>query len=58
MIEQAFNELTDDAERLPSKRYTATVYRYGLKQEFIRPHAPQQNGMVERLIRTVKEQCI
>ena len=34
------------------------MYQYGLKQEFIRPHTPQQNGMVERLIRTVKEQCL
>ncbi|MEM8492241.1 MAG: IS3 family transposase [Pseudomonadota bacterium] len=41
-----------------SRRYTQTVYRYGLQQEFIRPHTPQQNGMVERLIRTVKEQCL
>ncbi|MEM6710043.1 MAG: integrase core domain-containing protein [Pseudomonadota bacterium] len=41
-----------------SRRYTQTVYRYGLQQEFIRPHTPQQNGMVERLIRSVKEQCI
>ncbi|WP_218150034.1 integrase core domain-containing protein, partial [Halopseudomonas formosensis] len=29
-----------------------------MEQEFIRPHTPQQNGMVERLIRTVKEQCL
>lgn len=41
-----------------SRRYTRTVYRYGIQQEFIRPHTPQQNGMVERLIRTVKEQCL
>ena len=32
--------------------------RYGLKQEFITPHCLQQNGMVERVIRTLKEQCI
>ena len=31
---------------------------YGLRQEFITPHCPQQNGMVERLIRTLKEQCV
>ena len=31
---------------------------YGLKQEFITPHCPQQNGMVERVIRTLKEQCV
>nr|WP_233827607.1 integrase core domain-containing protein [Cereibacter sphaeroides] len=29
-----------------------------LKQEFITPHCPQQNGMVERVIRTLKEQCV
>ena len=41
-----------------SRRYTALVRSYGLKQEFITPHCPQQNGMVERVIRTLKEQCI
>ncbi|HEY0200009.1 MAG TPA: integrase core domain-containing protein [Rhodanobacter sp.] len=40
-----------------SPSYTALVRSYGLKQEFITPHCPQQNGMVERLIRTLKEQC-
>lgn len=29
----------------------------GVRQEFITPHCPQQNGMVERVIRTLKEQC-
>ncbi|MEL7181689.1 MAG: integrase core domain-containing protein, partial [Pseudomonadota bacterium] len=28
------------------------------KQEFITPHCPQQNGMMERLIRSLKEQCV
>jgi len=41
-----------------SKRFTVTVQRYGLQQEFIQPHTPQQNGMIERLFRTMKEQCI
>jgi len=31
--------------------------RYGLRQEFITPHCPQQNGMIKRVIRTLKEQC-
>lgn len=30
---------------------------YGLRQEFITPHCPQQNGMIGRVIRTLKEQC-
>jgi len=29
-----------------------------LKQEFITPHCPQQNGMVKRVIRSLKEQCM
>ncbi|PTM75589.1 integrase core domain-containing protein [Cereibacter johrii] len=41
-----------------SRKYTALVRSYGLKQEFITPHCPQQNGMVERVIRTLKEQCV
>ena len=35
-----------------------TVRCYGLRQEFITPHCPQQNGMMERLIRSLKEQCV
>lgn len=49
---------SDNGLVFTSKHYTRTVYQYGLKQEFIRPHTPQQNGMVERLIRTIKEQCL
>lgn len=38
--------------------YTHLVHSYGLKQEFVMPHCPQQNGMVERVIQTLKEQCM
>ncbi|MHB1913711.1 MAG: transposase [Acidiferrobacteraceae bacterium] len=41
-----------------SHRYTRLAKGYGLKQEFITPHTPQQNGLIERLIRTLKEQCL
>lgn len=41
-----------------SRRLTVTVRRYGVGQEFIQPHTPQQNGTIERLFRTIKEQCI
>lgn len=40
-----------------SRRYTALVRSHGLKQEFNTPHCRQQNGMVERVIRALKEQC-
>lgn len=29
-----------------SRHYTRLVRGYGLRQEFITPHCPQQNGMV------------
>ena len=41
-----------------SKTYVNLVKTYGLDQEFITPYTPQQNGMIERFIRTIKEQCV
>ena len=49
---------SDNGLVFTSRHYTRLVRGYGLRQEFITPHCPQQNGMVERLIRTMKEQCI
>ncbi len=40
------------------RKFTALVRSHGLKQEFITPHCPQQNGMVERVIRTLKGPCV
>ncbi|MGY0632741.1 IS3 family transposase [Luteimonas sp. A478] len=48
---------SDNGLVFTSRHYTRLVRSYGLQQEFITPHCPQQNGMVERLIRTLKEQC-
>lgn len=48
---------SDNGLVFTSHSYTALVRGYGLRQEFITPHCPQQNGMVERVIRTLKEQC-
>jgi putative transposase len=49
---------SDNGLVFTSRHYTKLVRGYGLKQEFITPHSPQQNGMVERLIRSLKEQCV
>lgn len=49
---------SDNGLVFTSRAYTRLARSYGLMQEFITPHCPQQNGMVERLIRTLKEQCI
>ena len=32
--------------------------RYGLAQEYITPYSPEQNGMIERFFRTLKEECL
>lgn len=49
---------SDNGLVFTSRKYTALVRGYGLRQEFITPHCPQQNGMVERVIRSLKEQCV
>lgn len=41
-----------------SRSFTALVRSYGLRQEFITPHSPEQNGLVERVICRLKEQCV
>lgn len=49
---------SDNGLVFTSRSYTALVRSYGLRQEFITPHTPEQNGMVERVIRTLKDQCV
>lgn len=49
---------SDNGLVFTSRSYTKLVRGYGLKQEFITPHSPEQNDMVERVIRTLKEQCV
>jgi putative transposase len=34
------------------------VHGYGLKPEFVTPYSPEQNGAIERFMRTLKEGCI
>jgi putative transposase len=57
-VPKKFKLRSDNGLVFCSKSYIRLVKAYGLEQEFITPHTPQQNGMVERLIRTIKEQCV
>jgi len=41
-----------------SRGYIATVKDYGLAQEYITPYTPEENGLCERFIRTIKEECV
>jgi len=56
-VPQPFLLRNDNGLVFTSSNYTALVRGYGLRQECITPHCPQQNGMVERVMRTLKEQC-
>ena len=49
---------SDNGLVFTSRSYATLVKSYGLEQEFITPYSPEQNGMVERMIRTLKEQCV
>lgn len=57
-VSKPFLLRSDNGLVFTSRSFTALVRSYGLKQEFITPHCPEQNGMVERVIRSLKEQCI
>ena len=57
-VPQSFLLRSDNGLVFTSRSYTALARSYGLRQEFITPHSPEQNGLVERVIRTLKEQCV
>ena len=57
-VQQPFLLRSDNGLVFTSRHFTAVTKSYGLRQEFITPHCPQQNGMVERVIRSLKEQCV
>jgi putative transposase len=41
-----------------SKRFHETIRKYRLDQEYITPYTPEQNGMIERFFRSLKEECV
>ena len=56
-VDEPFLLRSDNGLVFTSRAYTRLVRRSSLKQEFITPHCPQQTGMMERLIRSLKAQC-
>ena len=49
---------SDNGKIFTSKMFQGRCKQYGLSQEFITPYTPQQNGMIERFFRSLKEECI
>jgi len=41
-----------------SRSFRSTCKDYRLTQEFITPYTPEQNGMIERWFRSLKEECV
>ena len=41
-----------------AKVFVKVVRRYDLGQEYITPYSPEQNGMIERFFRSLKEECL
>ena len=48
---------SDNGLIFQSRRFRAACSDYQLKQEYITPYTPEQNGMIERFFRTLKEEC-
>lgn len=49
---------SDNGLVFQSRDFRAACANYGLQQEFITPYTPEQNGMIERFFRTLKEECV
>lgn len=58
MVPAPFLPRVYDGFVVTSRSYTALMQGYGLQQEFITPYTPEQNGMVERVIRTLRDPCV
>ena len=49
---------SDNGLVFQSRRFRAACRDYRLTQEFITPYTPEQNGMIERFFRSLKEECV
>lgn len=49
---------SDNGLIFQSRRFRAACRDYRLSQEFITPHTPEQNGLIERFFRSFKEECV
>ena len=57
-LQQPITLRSDNGLVFTSKSFTKTVKDCNFEQEFITPYTPEQNGMIERFFRTIKEECI
>jgi len=48
---------SDNGLIFQSRRFRSACRSYRLGQEYITPYTPEQNGVIERFFRTLKEEC-
>jgi putative transposase len=49
---------SDNGLIFQSRRFRQACRDYRLRQEFITPYTPEQNGIIERFFRALKEECV
>jgi putative transposase len=49
---------SDNGLIFQSRRFRQTYRDYRLQQEFITPYTPEQNGLIERFVRRLKDECV
>lgn len=49
---------SDNGLIFQSRRFRQACRDYRLAQEFITPYTPEQNGIIERFFRSLKEECV
>lgn len=49
---------SDNGLIFQSRSFRAACRDYRLSQEFVTPYTPEQNGMIERFFRSLKEECV
>jgi len=49
---------SDNGLIFQSRRFRAACQDYRLSQEYITPYTPEQNGLIERFFRSLKEECV
>ena len=49
---------SDNGLIFQSRRFRQACRDYPLQQEFITPYTPEQNGMIERFFRRLKDECV
>ena len=49
---------SDNGLIFQSRRFRRACRQYRVRQEFVTPYTPEQNGLIERWFRSLKEECV